>query len=442
MRRFITAAAVALLATTSVRAVATDQPATTLTTLARAAIANHESVARADSAIRRAQANIRLSSAVLLPRLDLNGTYTRYQEAQTIEFAPGESFELRPLSDWSWSADLKQTVFSGLRDWRARDVALLNRDIAELERRMVVDDLVLQVAQTFFETVAAEQRVAVQQAAHDQIEAQRRVAERRFEVGETAIADVSRWRAELAAATQQLVLAKGEAELARRRLERLTSVAEIGRLVAPGAVPVPAADDDELVGRALEERLEMTTLANQIEAAGLWIKIEKGTWLPTVDLNAQYYKQKAAFPSSDWTSVSVTAKVPIYDGGLTAARVAQAKEDLADVELLGRELTKGIADQVEAAAIALRAATAALTAAEERREAAGEAYRQVDAAYRVGEASATDLLEVTASRTDAENSYVIARAQRQLQAISLRRAVGDTPLPDLDPSQQPAATEE
>lgn len=442
MPRTLTASAVALMLAAAGAVAAADRPATTLTDLARAAIAHHESVARADSQLRRAEADIRLSSSVLLPSLDLNGTYTRYQDAQTIDFAPGQSFEIRPLSDWSWSADLHQTVFSGLRDWRARNVAQLNRDVAELDRRVAVDDLVLQVAQSFFTAVTAEQRVAVRQAAHDQIEDQRRVAERRYEVGETAIADVSRWRAELAAATQELVLAQGEAELARRRLERLTGLDDIGRLVAPGAVPVPEGDDQALVARGLDERPEMAALEHQLEAAGLWIKIEKGSWLPTVDLNAQYYKQKAAFPSSDWTSVSVTAKVPIYDGGLTAARVAQAKEDRVEVELLSRELTKGIADQVESAAIALRAATAALTAAEERRDAAAEAYRQVDAAYRVGEASATDLLEVTASRTDAENGYVIARAQRQLQAIALRHAVGQPPLPDLEPDTPTADTEE
>lgn len=408
-----------------------DTPAHTLTELARAALATHEAVDRADSAVRRADANVRLARSVLLPSLDLNGTYTRYQDQQTLEFAPGEEFVLRPLSDWSWSADIHQVVFSGLRDWRARDVALLNRDIARLERRVVVDDLVLRVAEAFYQAVAAEQRVEVRRAALEQIRAQRTVAERRYEVGETAIADVARWRAEVAAETQRLVVAEGDAELAHRRLERLTGVDDVGRLAPPGTVPVPSADDDALVGRALEERLEMVVLANQLETAGLFVKIEKGTWLPQVDLNAQYFRQKAAFPSSDWASVSLTASVPVYDGGLTAARVAQAKEDLVEVELLGRELAKGIADQVESAAIAYRAASAALDAAAERRSAVAEAYRQVDAAYRVGEASATDLLEVTASRTDAENAYVIARSQRQLQAIALRRAVGQPPLPDL-----------
>jgi len=284
MTRILMALALTVAAALPVQAA--DAPSHTLAELARAALATHEAVDRADSDVRRAQANVRLARSVLLPSLDLNGTYTRYQDEQTLEFAPGEEFVLRPLSDWSWSADLHQVIFSGLRDWRARDVALLDRDIAELERRVVVDDLVLRVAQSFYEAVAAEQRVEVRRAALEQIRAQRTVAERRYEVGETAIADVARWRAEVAAETQRLVVAEGDAELARRRLERLTGVDDVGRLVTPGTVPVPSAGDEALVGRALEERLEMVALANQLEAAGLWVKIEKGSWLPQVDLNA------------------------------------------------------------------------------------------------------------------------------------------------------------
>ncbi len=177
----------------------------------------------------------------------------------------------------------------------------------------------------------------------------------------------------------------------------------------------------------------MVTLTHQLEAAGLWIKIEKGNWYPQIDIHAQYYQQKAEFPASDWSSIALTARVPIYDGGLTAARVAEAREDLRQVELLGVELTKRIADQVQAAAIRHRSAVAAYDAAQERQTAAREANRQVDNAYRVGEASATDLLATTAELTDAENAAIIARAQREYQAIALRHAVGLSPLPDLDP---------
>ena len=100
----------------------------TLPELIVSAVATNESVGRADSQVRRSDADIRLASSVLLPSLDLSGSWVRYKDEQAIELTPGESFVIRPATDWVWSADLSQTLFSGLRDWRARDIAKLNRD--------------------------------------------------------------------------------------------------------------------------------------------------------------------------------------------------------------------------------------------------------------------------------------------------------------------------
>jgi len=401
--------------------------------LAVSALRTNEAVGRADSDVRRAEARVRLARSVLLPSLELNGSTTWYQDEAVLQLSPEESFVLRPRNDWNWSADLTQVLFSGLRDWRARDVAQLERDIALLQRHTAANNLVLEVAASFLEALAADQQVEVAGATLEQIESQLKVAERRFEVGETAAADVARWRSEHAAARQRMILAEGSAELARRRLERLTGVRPIDALRPLGPVPPPPGDDDALLGAAYDTRLEMATLEHQLDAAGLWIKIEKGNWFPQIDAHAQYFQQKAEFPASDWTSIALTARVPIYDGGLTAARVAEAREDMRQIELLGVELTKRIADQVQAAAIRHRSAVAAYDAARERQTAAREANRQVENAYRVGEASATDLLATTADLTDAENSAIIARAQREYQAIALRHAVGLPPLPDLDP---------
>jgi outer membrane protein TolC len=122
----------------------------------------------------------------------------------------------------------------------------------------------------------------------------------------------------------------------------------------------------------------------------------------------------------------------VYDGGLTKARVAKAKEDLREVELLEQTVRRQISDQVDSSYLALMAAEAVLEAAAERNEAARLAFQQVNRAYRVGEASTLDLLDATTEATDAETAQIVARAQRQYQAIFLRYAVGLPPLPDLD----------
>jgi outer membrane protein TolC len=185
----------------------------------------------------------------------------------------------------------------------------------------------------------------------------------------------------------------------------------------------------ELERRALIARPEMMALDKRLQAARLMIRVEKGAWLPELDAHAQYFAQRADFPSRDWMSLSLTLRVPIYDGGVTSARVAKAREDLMDVEVMRRETDKTIRDQVESALISHRTAVAALEAAEKRRTAAREAYRQVERAYAVGEATVTDLLTSTTELTDAKTAAVIAHWQRELQAIALRHAVGQPPVP-------------
>ncbi|MGD9253294.1 MAG: TolC family protein, partial [Holophagae bacterium] len=150
MRRKLTRAALAI---TVFAALLQTQPAAaqtaerwTLKDLALQAIRTHEAVEIADSRIRRAQADIKLVRSALLPRAELNGSYTFFADEQVIELSPGESFVIRPSQDWTGSVDLRQTLFYGLRDWRARDIARLNRDIAELDRSVAINDLTLEVA--------------------------------------------------------------------------------------------------------------------------------------------------------------------------------------------------------------------------------------------------------------------------------------------------------
>ena len=176
----------------------------------------------------------------------------------------------------------------------------------------------------------------------------------------------------------------------------------------------------------------MQTLIHQLEAAGLWVKVERGNWYPQLEAAGQYFQQKSGFPANDWLSLTLILRVPIYDGGVTKANVAKAKEDLRQVELLDQTLRRTIEDQVDSAYIGYEAASAVFDAARERTEASRLAYRQVERAYRVGEASTTDLLNATTEATDAETSQIVARVQREYQAIFLRYAVGLPPLPDLD----------
>jgi len=237
---------------------------TTLPELARSALETHESVAWAESQLRRSQAHVRLARSALMPRLELNGNWTRFREEQTIEFAPGEDFVITPLQDWNYSADLSQTLFSGLRDWRAKDLAFELRDAAQLDRYTASADLVLEVSRAFIEAVAARQGLQVRLQAEEQAKEQLRVARRRFEVGEVPSVDVSRWLARVAEERQQVVVAEGRVELTRRYLARLSGVDGLGELQPLPKVPVPPGSSQDLLQLALDQRVELQALDRRL----------------------------------------------------------------------------------------------------------------------------------------------------------------------------------
>jgi outer membrane protein TolC len=437
--RFIAVFVVCLFAISPSAAESQEIESSTLKDLVQQAISTHEVVQIADSEIRRAQADVKLARSALMPRFEANGSYTLYNDDLSVELSPGESFVIRPSQDFTASLDLRQNLFTGLRAWRARDIAKLNRDIANLDRWTTINNLTLDVARSFYDAVALAEWVEVRKIVLEENENQLKVAERLFEVGENSIADVARWRAQVASAKQALTVAVGDAALARNRLARLVGTADFGELKSPGAIPIPAGTEDELTSEAFGQRPEMLTLIHQLEAAGLWVKLERGNWYPQLEAAGQYFQQKSGFPANDWLSLTLILRVPIYDGGVTKANVAKAKEDLRQVELLDQTIRRTIADQVDSSYLGYRAADAVFDAATERTEAARLAYRQVERAYRVGEASTTDLLSATTEATDAETSQIVARAQREYQAIFLRYAVGLPPLPDLDLRQMSQA---
>ena len=349
---------VACLAALPMAVHAQDVEDPTLSELVLQAIETHEAVQIADSEIRRAQADVGLARSALMPRFELNGSYTFYDDDLSIELSPGESFVIRPSQDFTASIDLRQNLFTGLRAWRARDIAKLNRDIAHLDRWTTINDLTLDVVRAFYDAVALAEWVEVREIVLEENENQLKVAERLFEVGENSVADVARWKAQVASAKQALTVAVGDADLSQNRLERLVGASDLGALTSPGPIPIPAGTEEELTNNAFDQRPEMLTLIHQLEAAGLWVKLERGNWYPQLEAAGQYFQQKSGFPASDWMSLTLILRVPIYDGGVTKANVAKAKEDLRQVELLDQTLRRTIEDQVDSAYIGYQAASA------------------------------------------------------------------------------------
>lgn len=367
-----------------------------------------------------------LARSAVLPRLELTGVYTRYKESVDFEFTEGESFTLRPREDWNAQATLTQPLFQGLREWNAIKGARALHQATQADLRRGLQDVALAVASAFTWCQTASAEREVREHGLELARAQQQVADSLAAAGEVTDLDVQRARAQVMAARVELVRATAAETLAYRRLARLLGIDDAARPEL-GSLPTVLPDDrsaESLREAATEQRDELQAAAERIRAAELTIKVERGNWLPDLDLTAQYYRQQALFPSQDWVSGSLNLTVPIYDGGATAARVADARARYRLAVLDRSRTAKRIADEIDAAWTDHTIAEATLDMVRAQEEAATEAYRQTEIRYREGEATSTDLLSAQDALVAAELDHARARYGLDLAAAILARAAG------------------
>src|SRR5262249_15001672 len=127
--------------------------------------------------------------------------------------------------------------------------------------------------------------------------------------------------------------------------------------------PVPQEDGtaQELLAEALRGRPEIAALEEQVRAATLTVEALRGGYRPSVDLTSDATNAGAQVNNLTWNvSAAVQVSVPIFNGGLTRAQVAEGQANLeaARSQLAVERLQVQL--DVEQARLAIRAAQSAL----------------------------------------------------------------------------------
>jgi outer membrane protein len=207
-------------------------------------------------------------------------------------------------------------------------------------------DLILRVAQAYFDVLLAQDTVAFAQAQLTAIGQQLEQARRNFEVGTATITDTHEAQSRYDLTTSAEIAARNDLEIRKRQLELL-----IGR-PAPGLSPLgtrfalrqPDPDNMERWALdALENNLQVRINREGLNFAGQEIERNRAGHLPTIDAFATYSDQNAnsssvglpGIGSDNQRVVGVQLAIPLYRGGHTSSlvREAVANEDRARQDL-------------------------------------------------------------------------------------------------------------
>ena len=272
--------------------------------------------------------------ALLLPKITLSGS-SGYASTDYDAASSSSSYDKQGTS-YGYGVSATQPIYRA-ENFAGADQLKRQVELAEVQYRVAEQDLILRVAKSYFEVVAAEEKTRVIAAQKEAISQQLALAKKSFEVGVSTITDTDEAQTRYDAILSQEIAASNDLDVKRQSFALLTGIsteklAPIGDKQQPG-MPSP----NELavwLSRAEAGNYSLASQRLSLEVAKREIDKYRAETAPSVDLVAKYNDKwdPAKSNGKDRTgssSIELQLSIPLYTGGNRSSqfREAIAKED-------------------------------------------------------------------------------------------------------------------
>ena len=348
--------------------------------------------ASARAAQRAGQEKLPQGRSLLLPSVNLSANTTHndnwIQYRGSLVIPTIGSFPLpsgtTQFNSNGYAVSLTQPLFRQ-QNWLAYTEAELQVTQTDAQFKAAEQNLILRVAQAYFDVLLAQDSVQLAEAQKKAISEQLEQAKRNFEVGTATITDTYEAQARFDLTHSQEIAAQSNLEIKKRALQQIVNAApselrHLGKELKLEA-PLPG-DVEKWVEYAKQSSLQIVVAQAGAELATKEVTRNRGGHYPTVDLVANYAENSTGggafgFGSDGHSTViGVQLNLPLYQGGAIQSKLREAeanndraKEDLENtrrtVALQTRQAYLGVVDgiaQVKALQQALKSSESLLDA--------------------------------------------------------------------------------
>ncbi|MFZ2540633.1 MAG: TolC family outer membrane protein [Gallionella sp.] len=298
----------------------------------RAAQANDPVFSAARAARQAGLEKLPQGRSTLLPSVNLTANSTFNDQTTLYQGASPFTSGNNRYNSHGYGVNLVQPLFRQ-QNWLAYTESELQVVQAEAQFKIAEQDLVLHVAQAYFDVLIAQDSVQLAEAQKTAISEQLEQAKRNFEVGSATITDTLETQARFDLTSAQQIAVQNDLEIKRRALQQLiNAMPQDLKLLGKDfklEAPQPA-DMEKWVDDALSNNPQLTIAKAAAELAEKEVARNRGGHYPTLDLVANYSKNNAnggTFGSSESTnkSVGVQLNMPLFLGGAVNSRWREAE---------------------------------------------------------------------------------------------------------------------
>lgn len=388
----------------------------------------HESVRVADHAVEGARAGLSAARALLGPSSSAEGTLLRNSQELTIDLPPSDPEQppsillFQPERTRMGELSLRQPIIEP-RAWASVSAARSGVRRAESERGEALWEMRYQTVVQFYEVLRADALVEIARQAERRAKTHAETTRRFHENGRATETDVRRADVAVSEAASRLAEAQARADLARKRLSRITGVESVGRLESPKP---PAVAPDTPLEEVVRHRPDLIRSRASVDQAEKGVRLVGAEFWPSLSVAGQYIWTDEPTSGADrttWRALS-TVSWPFFESG---RRVAERRARLADVRQAAMQveaLEKEVALQIEEARSRLSTLEQTLGWSEQALALARETLEATTHRFEQGRASQTELVEAETELVSAENRRIELAYSRDLAIFTLLHVLG------------------
>ncbi|MCJ7592909.1 MAG: TolC family outer membrane protein [Woeseiaceae bacterium] len=388
---------------------------------------------------------------VMLPQINATGDWNETDvSGSSFSFINGETTTFdQSATNTFWGVSLRQSLFrwDQIVNLKRADKTVTR---AEAVREAAQQDLIVRVAQRYFDVLAAEDRLTSINANREAIARQLEQAKQRFEVGLIAITDVQESQAAYDQSVASEIGAKRTLATARNLMREITGqyISEYDAPADDFPLVNPADDETSWVELSLAQNLNLVASRLDEQLARDEISYRRNGYYPTLDLvvsTGESTSEGDVFSSSsagnftnnfddanDRDVVSLQFTVPLFAGGYNSSRVKEAVYlHRASREQLQR-ITRETERQARDAYLGVLAEISRVKALDQAVASSTTALQATQAGYEVGTRTIVEVLNSQFSLYVAITNFYQSRYDYIMNALRLKQAAGTLEIQDLE----------
>lgn len=380
-------------------------------------------------ALSAADYGIHASKSAFGPSLSTQYGYTRIDEKPQ---SMGQT--LGTVDNWELRFNIHQPLFTGFYLLSSYEKSLLQKEQVVSQINNIELQLSQTVRNTFFQLLEARENVRSAEDSLARLKSQLRVSAAFYEVGLRPKFDMLQAEVDVAAAEQDLVIAKNSVDTLVARLNTLLGEdvnAEVNYLGSLEYFPV-SLDLDACIEQALRDRPDLRIAQQTVLLAQKDEVLAAVPYYPQVSADFNYIREgdepmvrgsDEGHDPSQWTA-QVGLKWTFFEWGKTYFEQRQANKNVSRLTYEYENLVNEAIYEVKKNYLQIKEAEKRIIAAKQGLVAAKEGYRMAVARYEAQVGTNTDVLDAQSKQTLSEASLNSALAAYGQAVVRLYGSMG------------------